>query len=50
MQLIIGMYPVQTFGPHTAMKFGLGRPIVYFARSVSDWLTAPPNRKVPTTL
>ena len=49
-QLIRAMYPVQALGAHTAMKLGLGRPMVNLARSVSDWLTAAPNRKVPTTL
>lgn len=49
-QLILCMYPMQALGAHTAMKLGLGRPIVNLARSVSDWLTAAPNRQVPTTL
>ena len=37
-------------GSHTAKKLGYSRPVMYLARSVSNWLTIAPNRNVPNTL
>lgn len=48
-QLSCSMYPEHTVGLHTDRKLGRGLPMVNLARSVRDWLTAAPNRKVPTT-